>query len=225
MRMAPTLVAGIATLALVGAAPVPGAQARGKVHSCRPVDAGELLASRVRTEYPCSFARARLFSLLGNGLAGIPRPKARSGRWGCRADQSSWNCSKYPRRGSSRKRIRFKLTIEPGPGGGIPGCVRRWNKDAENRALFGFHLYYHHNVRRLWVFLLPSGGCVFVAVVPPDDAEYGNDGQVSVPGGGWAFLVDAPELGDTKALQGKAPANANASLAADGSVKLDQEGK
>jgi hypothetical protein len=58
-------------------------------------------------------------------------------------------------------------------------------------------------------------------VVPASDLEYGNDRGVSVPGGGWAFIADVHELGDSKVVQGQAAANANATLSADESVKLD----
>jgi hypothetical protein len=58
-------------------------------------------------------------------------------------------------------------------------------------------------------------------VVPASDLEYGNDGEVKVAGGGWAFIADVHELGDSRVLQGQATANANATLSADESVKLD----
>jgi hypothetical protein len=83
-----------------------------------------------------------------------------------------------------------------------------------------YHFYSHHSIRRLWAFQLPSGRCAFIGVVPPEDLEYGNDGEVSVPGGGWAFMTDVPELGDPKVVQSQAPANANATLSSDGSVSL-----
>jgi hypothetical protein len=100
-------------------------------------------------------------------------------------------------------------------------CVDLWNGDAVNRALIGYHFYYNHSIRRFWVYQLPSGRCAFIGVVPISDAEYGNDGDVSVLTGGWAFMADVPELGDPKVVQDQASANANATLSADESVKLD----
>jgi len=61
-----------------------------------------------------------------------------------------------------------------------------------------------------------------IGVVPADDYEYGLDGEVSKPEGGWALMNEVPELGDPKAVQAQAPANANASLNADYSIALDK---
>ena len=211
------LVAALGAVALGASAP---AQAR--LHACKPVRVDELHATRIRTEYRCPRARAKLVSLLGKGVAAIPPSKAGSGRWGCSGSPAGFSCAKSPRHGRPHKRIRFRLTISQGPPGGVKGCVDRWNRDGANRALFGSHLYGHHGVRRLWVFNLPSGRCAFVAVVPATDAEFGNDGQVSVPGGGWAFLVNVPELGDPRVVQTQAAAKANATLRANYSVRLDR---
>ena len=79
-----------------------------------------------------------------------------------------------------------------------------------------------HGIRRLWVYTLPSGRCAFIGVVPTSDLEYGNDGEVSVAGGGWAFMSDVPELGDPKAVQAQAVPNANAThRRIGGAVTLD----
>jgi len=131
------------------------------------------------------------------------------------------------------RRIHFVLTVQvgddstPPPPTTLPTpnplqrCVDLWNNDPVNRALIGYHFYYHHSIRRFWVYRLPSGRCAFIGVVPASDLEYGNDGEVSVPTGGWAFMADVPELGDPKLVQDQATANSNATLSGDESVRLD----
>ena len=237
MRMGPMVVAGIATLALGGAAATPGvASGRAKLHVCADLQLqrkhSTLLATRVRTNYGCSYARNKLQGLLHNGVNRIPRSRAHSGHWGCTSGDVAWTCRRYLR-GRQTKRIRFVLTVQVG-GDSVPPpptplptpnplqrCVDLWNNDLVNRALIGYHFYYDHSIRRFWVYQLPSGRCAFIGVVPPTDREYGNDGDVSVLTGGWAFMADVPELGDPKVVQDQATANANATLSGDESVKLD----
>jgi hypothetical protein len=238
MRMGTALVAGIATLALGGGVATPVASGRVRLRPCADVQMqrkhSTLLATRIRTDYGCSYARTKLRGLLDNGVDRIPRRRAHSGRWGCTLGGAAWTCRRYTRGGGQTRRIRFVLTVQvgdstPPPPTPLPtptpnplqSCVDLWNGDPVNRGLVGYHFYYHHSIRRFWVYKLPSGRCTFIGVVPASDPEYGNDGEVSGPGGGWAFLTDVPELGDTKVLQGQAPANANATLSADESVKLD----
>jgi len=240
MRMAPTLVAGIATFALGGGVATPVASGRARLRPCADLQVqrkhSTLLATRIRTDYRCSYARSKLYRFLHKGVDRIPRSRAHSGRWGCTSGAAAWTCRRYPRGRGQTRRIRFVLTEQvgddstpptPAPSPTLPGpkalqrCVDLWNGDPVNRALVGYHFYYHHSIRRLWVYQLPSGRCAFIGVVPPSDLEYGNDGEVSVPGGGWAFMTDVPELGDTKAVQAQAPANANATLSSDESVQLD----
>jgi len=236
MRMAPMLVAGIATLALGGAVATPAvSSARTKLHVCDDLQVqrkhSTLLATRIRTNYGCSYARTKLQGLLHKGVNRIPTSRTHSGRWGCTSGDVAWTCRRYLREGRQAKRIRFVLTVqvggEPPPPVTLPTpnplqrCVDLWNGDPVNRALIGYHFYYDHSIRRFWVYVLPSGRCAFIGVVPASDAEYGNDGDVSVPTGGWAFMADVPELGDPKVIQDQAPANANATLSADESVKLD----
>jgi hypothetical protein len=238
MRMAPTLVAGIATFALGGVVATPAvASGRTKLHVCADLQVqrkhSTLLATRIRTNYGCSYARKKLEDLLHKGVNRIPRSRARSGRWGCTSGDVGWTCRRYLRGGRHTRRIRFVLTVQVG-GGSMPPppttlptpnplqrCVDLWNGDPVNRALIGYHFYYDHSIRRFWVYQLPSGRCAFIGVVPASDPEYGNDGDVSVPTGGWAFMADVPELGDPKMVQDQATANANATLSADESVKLD----
>jgi hypothetical protein len=238
MRMAPTLVAGIAMLGLGGGVATPAASGRrGTLSTCADVQVqrkhSTLLATRIRTDYGCSHARRKLSGLLHKGVARIPRPRAHSGRWGCRSGIATWTCRRYSRASGHVRRIRFVLTVQIGGGDAAPAptpapvpnplqrCVDLWNGDPVNKALVGYHFYSHHSIRRLWVFRLPSGRCAFIGVVPADDPEYGNDGEVSVPGGSWAFMTDVPELGDPKVVQGQATANANATLSSDESVRLD----
>ena len=236
MRMGATLVAGIATLALGGGAATPVASGRPRLRACADLQLqrkhSTLLATRIRTNYGCSFARSKLRGLLHKGVGGIPRSRAHSGRLGCTSGAVAWTCRRYLRGGGQTKRIAFVLTVQvgsdlPPPPAPLPTsnplqrCVDLWNGDPVNRALVGYHFYYHHLIRRFWVYQLPSGRCAFIGVVPATDLEYGNDGEVSAPGGGWAFIADVPELGDSKVAQGQATANANATLSADESVKLD----
>lgn len=238
MRMAATLVAGIATLAVGGGVATPVASGSAKLRACADVQVqrkhSTLLATRIRTDFGCSYARTKLSGLLHKGVGRIPSSRARSGRWGCALGAAAWTCRRYPRGGGQTRRIRFVLTEQVGsdsrppppptklpPPNPLQRCVDLWNGDPVNRALVGYHFYFHHLIRRFWIYQLPSGRCAFIGVVPASDQEYGNDGEVSVPGGGWAFLTDVPELGDSKGIQGQATANANATLAADESVKLD----
>ena len=237
MRMGRMLVAGIATLALVVVVATPVASGSAKLRVCADLQAqrkhSTLLVTRIRTNYGCSYARNKLQGLLHNGANRIPRSRAHSGRWGCTSGAVAWTCRRYLRGGRQTKRIRFVLTVQVG-GDSVPPpptplptpnplqrCVDLWNNDLVNRALIGYHFYYDHSIRRFWVYQLPSGRCAFIGVVPPTDLEYGNDGDVSVPTGGWAFMADVPELGDPKVVQDQATANANATLSADESVKLD----
>jgi hypothetical protein len=236
MRMAPTLVAGIAMLSLGGAVATPVASGRAPRRGCADVQVqrkhSTLLATRIRSDYRCSYTRTKLSGLLHDGVARIPRPRTHSGRWGCKFKAASWTCRRYRRAGRHVRRIRFALTVQTGGGEPAPTplpvvnplqhCVDLWNGDGANKALVGYHFYSHHLIRRLWIYKLASGRCAFIGVVPTSDAEYGNDGEVSVPGGGWAFMTDVPELGDPKAVQGQAPTNANATLTGDWSVSLDQ---
>jgi hypothetical protein len=237
MRVGATLVAGIATLAVGVGVATPVASGSAKLRACADIQVqrkhSTLLATRIRTDYGCSYARSKLSGLLHKGVGRIPSSRAHSGRWGCALGAASWTCRRYPRGAGHTRRIRFVLTVQVGsdstppapaplpPANPLQRCVDLWNGDPVNRALVGYHFYSHHSIRRLWVYQLPSGRCAFIGVVPATDPEYGNDGEVSVSGGGWAFLVDVPELGDPKAIQGQATANANATLAADESVKLD----
>jgi hypothetical protein len=237
MGIVPTVVAGVAMLALGGGVATPVASGRPTRRACADVQVqrthSRLLATRIRADYACSYARKKLNGLLHNGVGRIPRPRAHSGRWGCKFGTAVWTCRRYAGSGRRVKRIRFVLTVQIGGGGPSPvptplpapnplqRCVDLWNGDAVNKALIGYHFYSHHLIRRLWAYQLPSGRCAFIGVVPADDPEYGNDGEVSVPGGGWAFMTDVPELGDPKVVQGQATANANATLSSDWSVSLD----
>jgi hypothetical protein len=239
MRMGPTLVAGIATLALGGVVATPVASGRAKLHVCADLQVqrkhSTLLVTRVRTNYGCSYARNKLADLLHKGVNRVPRSRAHSGRWGCTSGAVAWTCRRYLREGRQTRRIRFVLSVQVGGDSTPPPtqpttlptpnplqrCVDLWNDDPVNRASTGYHFYYHHSIRRFWVYQLPSGRCAFIGVVPPSDLEYGNDGAVSVPTGGWGFMADVPELGDLKGVQDQAAANANATLSGDESVKLD----
>jgi hypothetical protein len=238
MRMAPTVVAGIAMLALGGGVATPLASGRARLRACNDIQVQRrsttLLATHIRTDYACSYARNKLKGLLHNGVARIPKSRAHSRRWGCTAGAVAWTCRRYLRGRGQVRRIRFALTVQVGddstpapPPTPLPApnplqrCVDLWNGDAVNRALIGYHFFFDHSINRLWVYQLPSGRCAFIGVVPATDSEYGNDGEVSVPGGGWTFMTDVPELGDAKVVQGQATANANATLSSDGAVKLD----
>jgi hypothetical protein len=234
MRKVPVL--GAAT-ALVLMSSAPPAIAVHGFHSCPTFRARAGRVTHVRSQYSCDYTRKKLRSMLHRGVDGIPARRAHSGRWGCRLAGETWSCRKYPRRGKPDRRIRFRLEVEidsggdgpPAAGGTPPSasnrlqrCADLWNADGLNRALFGYHIYTHHGVRRLWVFELPhSTRCAVIAVVPATDPEFGNDGEVGDTAGNWAFMKDVPELGDPVAVQTQAPVNANASLAGDYTIKLD----
>jgi hypothetical protein len=55
-----------------------------------------------------------------------------------------------------------------------------------------------------------------IGVVPPNDYEYGADGEVSRPAGGWDLM--SVVFGDPVAKQGQAADLANASLDASGKL-------
>jgi hypothetical protein len=233
VRIRSILAAGAASLALIGLGAPAGASGA-RLHACPKLTTSAGKASRIRSEYGCAYTRRKLRALLRHGADRIPDVRRHSGKWGCRLGDVTWTCRKYPRHGAAGKRIRFRLTVEVGSGGdGTPPpvnplarCVKLWADDIGNRATLGYHFYEQppkgHGIRRLWVYLLPSQRCAVIGVVPPGDYEYGLDGEVSNPAGGWVLMNTVPELGDPKAVQAQAPANANAALTADYSIVLDK---
>lgn len=229
MRIWSILAAGAASLALIGLG-APAGAAGARLHACSKFTTPAGKVTRVRSQYGCAYTRKKLRVLLHRGAERIPDPRRHSGKWGCRLGDVTWTCRKYPRHGAAGKRIRFRLTVEIGSGGDGPPppvnpltrCVKLWADDVGNRAVYGYHFYQAHGIRRLWVYLLPSQRCAVIGVVPPDDYEYGIDGEVSNPAGGWVLMNTVPELGDPRAVQAQAPANANATLNADYSISLDK---
>jgi hypothetical protein len=223
------LTAGAASLALI--AGLPASPATAGLRSCPKLVTKAGTVTNFHSEYGCTYARKKLRSLLKRGAARIPDARKHSGRWGCKLGTVTWTCRMYPRHGLAGKRIRFRLTVTSGGGPPPPPvnpltrCVAQWDNDVGNRAVYGSHFYAPppgHNIRRLWVYVLPSGRCAVIGVVPPDDYEYGIDGEVGNPDGSWVLMNMVPELGDPKAVQAQAPANANASLEADYSIVLDK---
>lgn len=229
MRIGTVLGAGAGAVVLVVLALAAPASGRA-LRACPKVATKSGKVTNIHTELGCGYTRKKLRSLLRRGAERIPEVHKHSGRWGCRLNDVTWTCRKYPRHGTPGKRIRFRLTVVVGPGDGGPPppvnplarCVTLWNGDTSNRAVYGYHFYTSHNIRRLWVYLLASGRCAVIGVVPADDYEYGLDGEVSKPEGGWVLMNEVPELGDPKAVQAQAPAKANASLNADYSIALDK---
>ncbi len=241
MRKVPVLIAAAALFALLNG--VPPATAARVFHACPKLRTRTGKVTNIRTQYGCVYTRTKLRALLRKGVDGIPEPRLHSGRWGCRLASLTWSCRKYPRRGKAGRRIRFRLDVEIETGGGSPPssggappssgdgsgpvsalerCADLWNADEQNRALFGYHIYTHHGVRRLWVFELPqSKRCAVIAVVPATDPEFGNDGEVRNVSGGWTFMRDVAELGDPVAVQTQAPTGANASLNPDYTITPD----
>lgn len=229
MRIWWILAAGVASIALMGLGGAPGVAA-GTLRACPKLTTSAGKVTNIHTELRCGYARKKVRSLLHRGADRIPEVRKHSGRWGCRLGDVTWTCRKYPKHGRAGKRIRFRLTAEagggtpppPAPVNPLARCVTLWNDDEGNRAVFGYHFYQAHNIRRLWVYILPSTRCAVIGVVPASDYEYGLDGEVSNPAGGWVLMNAVPELGDPKAVQAQAPANANANLNVDYSVSLDK---
>ena len=204
-----------------------GAASGSTLRACPKLTTTAGKVTNIHTELGCRYTRRKVRSLLRHGADRIPDVHRRSGKWGCRLGDVTWTCRKYPRHGPPGKRIRFRLTVEVGSGPPPPvnplaRCVTLWNDDAGNRAVYGYHFYQAHNIRRLWVYLLASQRCAVIGVVPANDYEYGLDGEVSNPAGGWVLMNSVPELGDPKAVQAQAPANANANLNPDYSISLDK---
>jgi hypothetical protein len=234
MRVGTISPAGVAVLALL--APVPLVAARPpRLHSCRSVGVAAGRASDLRTTYRCSYARRTIGRLLEKGVAGLPK----RGRWACSRKGHTWTCSRVrPRR--RRGRIAFEFTADkpqpqppagkfappPAPVDPLLRCVDLWNADSANLASIGYHLAYHHQVTRVWIFELPptepgvAPRCVVIAVVPETDPEFGNDGEVSRVLGGWSLMATIAEIGDPVDVQRRAGTNANASMLADGRLAL-----
>jgi hypothetical protein len=232
MRKVPVIVAAAWTLALI--APASPASAARRFHACSKLQTPSGQVTKIRSEYGCGYARKKLRSLLRKGADSIPLARRHSGRWGCALAGQTWTCQKYPRHGTRGARIRFKLEVDEQSGGPPPAagpvnplkrCADLWNNDIANRGFFGYHIYAIHQIRRLWVFELPtSKRCAVIGAVPANDpvpSEFGNDGEVSNVTSGWAYMRDVPELGDPVAVQTQATANANATLNADYSITLD----
>jgi hypothetical protein len=104
-------------------------------------------------------------------------------------------------------------------------CVDLWNDDYANVATIGYHLAYHHHVTRVWIFEVAAGvgaaaRCAVIGVVPETDPEFGNDGEVSLPQGGWELMANVAELGDPLDVQRRAATNSNASMLPSGELAL-----
>jgi hypothetical protein len=222
-------------LALLGAAPATANRAP-TLRACRAVRVTGGEASHVRTTYGCRYARKTLTALLYDGTFGLPRRRPTRNRWGCAHTGKAWRCSRKRAHGR-RGRILFRFARlkeqgdqappkpPPVPVNPLQRCVDLWNSDSVNVATIGYHLAYHHQVTRVWIFDVAAGvgaaaRCAVIAVVPETDLEFGNDGEVSLPQGGWALMATVPELGDPKDVQRRAGANANASLLPSGQLAL-----
>jgi len=222
-------------LALLGAAPAT-ANRGPALRSCRSVRVAGGQASHVRSTYRCRYARKALGSLLYDGTFGLPRRRPTRNRWGCARDGKTWTCSRKRTRGRrGRILFRFERAKEegydtppkppPAPVNPLQRCVDLWNADSVNLATTGYHLATHHQVTRVWIFEVAgavgaASRCAVIAVVPDTDAEFGNDGEVSLPQGGWALMATVSELGDPVDVQRRAAANANASMLATGALSL-----
>jgi hypothetical protein len=205
------------------------------LRGCRSVRVTAGVASHVRTSYACRYARRALAGLLYDGVFGLPRRRPTRNRWGCARRSATWTCSrKRSRHRRGRILFRFTRAAEPKPQKPPPTpppvnplqrCVDLWNGDPVNVATIGYHLAYHHMVTRVWIFDVAAAPgaaarCAVIGVVPETDLEFGNDGEVSLPQGGWALMATVPELGDPVGVQRQAGANANASMLPSGQLAL-----
>lgn len=212
--------ASLAIALLLGAAAeqAPAAPGSAKLHACKELRVETLRVYRVRATYSCKSARQALRRLLRNGVAALPARKSGSRKWGCGRREASRVCAKPARRKAAALRILFRTaTIKPAPPPppqitpAPQDCLDLWNGDP-TAPTDGAHFYSDpHNVRKAWVFHTSDGRCTVVFVVPSSDPEYGTDGKVTKPGGGWTYI-------NSFEWQDQAPANANASLAADGKI-------
>lgn len=219
------LVGSLAIPLLLLAAPgqAPAAARSAKLHTCKELRVGTLRVYGVRANYPCSRARPALRRLLRNGVGALPARKSSRRKWACGRHGSFRVCTRpASRKAAPTRRIRFRTaTTKPAPPPPPPptitpppqDCLDLWNGDP--MALNdGLHFYTDHNVRKAWVFHTSDGRCAVVAAVPSDDpypAEYGTDGDVTKPSGGWIYI-------NSFTWQDQAPAHANVSLAPDGKI-------
>lgn len=100
----------------------------------------------------------------------------------------------------------------------LTSCASRWN--SERAAVFGTHAYAEHGSQRALVTTLPVGGsdsCAVIFAVSDDDSEHGTVGEVATLQG-WVPMQQAGP--DPAALQRRGSAEANASVAPDGTVEL-----
>jgi hypothetical protein len=182
----------------------------GQLRRCQDLNVGTLHVFRIRTNYRCVYAHEALRRLLRDGVSGLPARKASRGAWACRKQGSTRICTKLPRRHrATTSRILFRT--EPT----VPqDCLDLWNAQASHAFQDdGLHFYVDHGVRKGWVFHTPDGSlqlCAVIFVVPVSDWEYGTDGEVTAPNGGWQLMNYF--FGQSIALQNQAPDHANVSL-------------
>lgn len=100
----------------------------------------------------------------------------------------------------------------------LTSCASRWN--SERAGVFGTHAYTEHSAQRALVTTLPVAGsdsCAVIFAVSEDDSEHGTVGEVATLQG-WVPMQQAGH--DPAALQRRGSAEANASVAPDGTVDL-----
>jgi hypothetical protein len=209
----PALLA-LAATATVWAIVTPAvSQARvGNLRQCRDLEVTGVLVSRIRANFRCADARRALRGLLRGGIASLPVRRAGRRAWGCRKRGTTRICTKRTRSGAPMRRITFtaRAKRDPPPKPAAPQeCIDGWNADEANAAQYGVHFYADHGIRSGWVFLVDVR-CAVVFVVPVSDPEYGTDGEVGVPGGGWELMDRA--FSDPYAIQRQAADNANVAL-------------
>jgi hypothetical protein len=233
MRTRTFVACALGLVAAWGAVPAEASRARVRLHACSGFETGSVRVNWLKTDSRCGSARHVLRTLLADGLGGLPKPKAHSGKWGCRKSDANRVCKRSPRRRpGARHRIVFHAERiapirPPPPPGGLPAevqaCVEMWNGDTLASGYYGVHFYEPpptgHAIRQGWVFKTSSqpSRCAVVFVVPATDAEYGDDGLVGVPGDGWDSML-AFFGGQAPQIQGQAAANANVSLDSAGRI-------
>lgn len=100
----------------------------------------------------------------------------------------------------------------------LTSCASRFN--AERAAVGGTHAYVEHQTQRALVTVVEHEGsetCAVVFAVSEQDSEFGTVGELATLRG-WLPMQFAG--GDAEALQRRAAAEANATLAPDGTLTL-----
>ena len=100
----------------------------------------------------------------------------------------------------------------------LSSCASRWN--SERAGATGAHAYADHGSREALVTTIEAEGaesCAVIFSVPEGSFEYGTLGEIATLRGWFPMQVYVP---DAAALQRRGAAEANATVAPDGTVTL-----